>query len=86
MNEQAINSLNKTLTIHFPELMSLAFICMGSELEDKAVPVLVKSLSVLGLKLPQVPEKIVFKSRWLVPGYAPDTTMSLFSIKRIIQM
>ena len=81
MNEQAINSLNKTLTIHFP-IDELGVYMHGSELEDKAVPVLVKSLSVLGLKLPQVPEKIVFKSRWLVPGYAPDTTMSIVSLKK----
>tara|TARA_B100000963_G_scaffold249654_1_gene218653 strand:+ start:65 stop:472 length:408 start_codon:yes stop_codon:yes gene_type:complete len=54
----------------------------GSELEDKAVPVLAKSLSTLGLILPETPKKIVFRSRWSVPGYAPDRTRSLLSIKK----
>ena len=81
MNEKDISSLNKTLTIHFP-LDELGVYMHGSELDDKAVPVLTKSLSILGLKLPKVPKKIVFRSRWSVPGFAPDETMSLLSIKK----
>ncbi len=81
MNEKDISSLNKTLTIHFP-MDELGVYMHGSELDDKAIPVLAKSLSVLGLALPKVPKKIVFRSRWLVPGYAPDKTMSLLSIKK----
>ena len=60
----------------------LAVYMQGSELDDKAVPILAKSLSVLGLPLPKVPNKIVFRSRWCVPDYDPDETMSLLSIKK----
>lgn len=81
MNEKDINFLNKTLTIHFP-LDELGVYMHGSELDDKAVPVLAKSLSLLGLTLPKSPKKIVFRSRWSVPGYAPDKTISLLSIKK----
>ena len=60
MNEKAINSLNKTLTIHFP-IDELGVYMHGSELDDKAVPVLapffIKSLSILGLTLPKAPHK-----------------------------
>ena len=81
MNEKDISSLNKTLTIHFP-IDELGVYMHGSDLEDKAIPSLAKSLSILGLTLPKVPKKIVFRSRWLVPGYAPDEIMSLMSIKK----
>ena len=81
MNERDISSLNRTLKIHFP-MDELAVYMHGSELDDKAVPILVKSLSVLGLRLPKVPSKIVFRSRWFVPGYDPDETMGLLSIKK----
>tara|TARA_B100001057_G_scaffold495764_1_gene595549 strand:+ start:995 stop:1456 length:462 start_codon:yes stop_codon:yes gene_type:complete len=81
VNEKDINFLNKTLTIHFP-LDELGVYMHGSELDDKAVPVLAKSLSLLGLTLPKSPKKIVFRSRWSVPGYAPDKTISLLSIKK----
>ena len=54
----------------------------GSELDDKAVPILAKSLSILGLPLSEVPNKVVFRSRWFVPGYDPDETMSLLSMKK----
>ena len=60
----------------------LAVYMHGSELDDKAVPILAKSLSILGLPLPKVPNKIVFRSRWSVPDYDPDETMSLLSIKK----
>ena len=81
MNENDISSLNKTLTIHFP-MDELGVYMHGSELEDKAIPILAKSLSILGFTLPEVPKKIVFRTRWSVPGYAPDETMSLLSIKK----
>ena len=81
MNENDISSLNKTLTIHFP-MDELGVYMHGSELEDKAIPILAKSLSILGFTLPEVPKKIVFRSRWSVPGYAPDETMILLSIKK----
>ena len=81
MNERDISSLNRTLKIYFP-LDELAVYMHGSELDDKAVPILAKSLSILGLPLPKVPNKIVFRSRWSVPGYDPDETMSLLSIKK----
>ena len=81
MNEKDISSLNKTLTIHFP-MDELGVYMHGSELEDKAIPILAKSLSILGFTLPEAPKKIVFRSRWSVPGYAPDETMSLLSIKK----
>ena len=81
MNEKDISSLNKTLTIHFP-MDELGVYMHGSELNDKAVPILAKSLSTLGLTLPNAPKKIVFRSRWSVPGYDPDETMSLLSIKK----
>ena len=76
MNEKEISSLNQTLTIYFP-MDELGVYMHGSELEDKAVPILIKRLSILGLKLPEVPDKIVFRSRWSAPGHAPDETMSL---------
>ena len=60
----------------------LAVYMQGSELDDKAVPILTKSLSVLGLPLTKVPNKIVFRSRWSVPDYNPDETVSLLSIKK----
>ena len=60
----------------------LAVYMHGSELDDKAVPILAKSLSILGLPLAKVPNKIVFRSRWSVPNYDPDETMSLLSIKK----
>ena len=60
----------------------LAVYMHGSELDDKAVPILVKSLSILGLPLSKVPNKVVFRSRWSVPDYDPDETMSLLSIKK----
>ena len=81
MNERDISSLNRTLRIHFP-MDELAVYMHGSELDDKAVPILAKSLSILGLPLPKVPYKIVFRSRWSVPNYDPDETMTLLSIKR----
>ena len=81
MNERDISSLNRTLKIHFP-MDELAVYMHGSELDDKAVPILTKSLSILGLPLPKVPNKIVFRSRWSVPDYDPDETMSLLSIKK----
>ena len=80
MNEKAINSLNKTLTIHFP-IDELGVYMHGSDLDDKAVPVLAKSLSILGLTLPKAPTKIVFRSRWSVPGYAPDDYESFINKK-----
>ena len=81
MNERDISSLNRTLKIHFP-MDELAVYMHGSELDDKAVPVLAKSLSILGLPLPKVPNKIVFRSCWSVPDYDPDETISLLSIKK----
>ena len=60
----------------------LAVYMHGSELDDKAVPILAKSLSILGLPLSKAPNKIVFRSRWSVPDYDPDKTMSLLSIKK----
>ena len=81
MNEKDISALNKTLTIHFP-MDELGVYMHGSELDDKAIPILAKSLSTLGLTLPKSPKKIVFRSRWSMPGYAPDETMSLLSIKK----
>jgi hypothetical protein len=60
----------------------LAVYMHGSELDDKAVPILAKSLSILGLPLSKAPNKIVFRSRWSVPDYDPDETMSLLSIKK----
>ena len=60
----------------------LAVYMHGSDLDDKAVPILAKSLSILGLPLSKVPNKIVFRSRWSVPDYDPDETMSLLSIKK----
>ena len=60
----------------------LAVYMHGSELDDKAVPILAKSLSILGLPLSKVPNKVVFRSRWSVPDYDPDETMSLLSIKK----
>ena len=81
MNEKDINSLNKTLTIHFP-IDELGVYMHGSDLDDKALPILAKSLSILGLTLPKNPKKIVFRSRWLVSGYVPDETISLLSIKK----
>ena len=60
----------------------LAVYMHGSELDDKAVPILTKSLSILGLPLHKVPNKIVFRSRWSMPNYDPDETMSLLSIKK----
>ena len=81
MNEKDISSLNRTLKIHFP-MDELAVYMHGSDLDDKAVPILAKSLSILGLPLPKVPNKIVFRSRWSVPNYDPDETMSLLSIKK----
>ena len=81
MNEKEISSLNKTLSIHIP-LDELGVYMHGSELDDKAIPILAKSLSTLGLTLPKSPKKIVFRSRWSMPGYAPDETMSLLSIKK----
>ena len=60
----------------------LAVYMHGSELDDKAVPILAKSLSILGLPLPKVPNRIVFRSRWSVPDYDPDETMSLLTIKK----
>jgi hypothetical protein len=81
LNEKDISSLNRTLTIHFP-MDELAVYMHGSELEDKAMPILAKSLSILGLTLPKNPNKIIFRSRWSLPGYAPDKTMSLLSIKK----
>ena len=60
----------------------LAVYMHGSELDDKAMPILAKSLSILGLPLPKVPNKIVFRSRWSLPDYDPDETMSLLSIKK----
>jgi hypothetical protein len=81
VNERDISSLNRTLKIHFP-IDELAVYMQGSELEDKAVPILAKSLSILGLPLPKVPNKIVFRSRWSVPEYDPDETISLLLIKK----
>ena len=81
MNERDISSLNRTLKIHFP-MDELAVYMQASELDDKAMPILAKSLSILGLPLPKVPNKIVFRSRWSVPDYDPDETMSLLSIKK----
>ena len=81
MNERDICSLNRILKIHFP-MDELAVYMHESELDDKALPILAKSLSILGLPLPKVPNKIVFRSRWSVPGYDPDETMSLLSIKK----
>ena len=81
MNERDISSLNRTLKIHFP-MDELAVYMHGSELDDKAVPILTKSLSILGLSPPKAPNKIVFRSRWSVPDYDPDETMSLLSIKK----
>lgn len=81
MNEKDISSLNRTLTIHFP-MDELGVYMHGSDLDDKAVPILAKSLSILGLTLPMAPKKIVFRSRWSVPGYAPDETLTLLSIKK----
>ena len=81
MNERDISSFNRTLKIYFP-MDELAVYMHGSELDDKAVPILAKSLSILGLPLPKVPNKIVFRSRWYVPDYDPDEIMSLLSIKK----
>ena len=60
----------------------LAVYMHGSELDDKAVPILAKSFSVLGRPLLKAPNKIVFRSRWSVPDYDPDETLSLLSIKK----
>ena len=81
MNERDISSLNRTLKIHFP-MDELAVYMQGSELDDKAAPILAKSLSILGLPLSKVPNKIVFRSRWSLTDHDPDETMSLLSIKK----
>ena len=85
MNEDDINSLNKKITIHFP-LDELAVYMNGSELDNKAMPVLIKTLSSLGLQLNKVPNKIVYRSRLAMLGHSPDETLSLLSIKKIIQV
>ena len=82
MNEADISSLNKNSTIQFP-IDELAVYMHGSELNDKAIPVLKKSLSKLGLPLSKVPDKIVFRSRWAISNHAPDETLSLLAIKKI---
>tara|TARA_Y200000002_G_scaffold326032_1_gene288422 strand:- start:194 stop:655 length:462 start_codon:yes stop_codon:yes gene_type:complete len=81
LNEDDINSLNKKITIHFP-LDELAVYMNGSELDNKAMPVLIKTLSSLGLQLNKVPNKIVYRSRLAMPGHSPDETLSLLSIKK----
>ena len=81
LNENDVNSLNKTLTIHFP-LEELAVYMNGSGLDDKAIPVLIKTLSNLGVQLNKVPNKIIYRSRWAMPGHSPDETISLLTIKR----
>ena len=81
MNEEDVNSLNKTLTIHFP-LDELAVFMNTSELDDKAIPVLIKTLPSLGVQVNKVPNKIIYRSRWAMPGHSPDETMSLISIRR----
>ena len=82
LNENDINSLNKILTIHFP-LDELAVYMNESQLDEKAMPNLMKTLSRLGLPLNNVPSKIVFRSRWVVPAHPPDETLSLLTIKKI---
>ena len=81
LNENDVNSLNKTLTIHFP-LEELAVYMNGSGLDDKAIPVLIKTLSNLGVQLNKVPNKIIYRSRWAMAGHSPDETISLLTIKR----
>ena len=82
MNENDINSLNKILTIYFP-LDKIAVYMNGSQLNEKAMPHLIKTLSRLGLPLNKVPKKIVFRSRWAMPGHPPDETLSLLTIKKL---
>ena len=81
MNENDVNSLNKNLKIHFP-LDELAVYMKGSGLDDKAIPVLMKSFSNLGFQLNKVPNKIIYRSRRAMPGHSPDETISLLTIKR----
>ncbi len=81
MDQNEINSLNKTLTIQFP-MDELAVYMHGSNLNDKAMPTLSKSLSILGLPLMTVPNKIIYRSRWAIPGHSPDETLTLLSIKK----
>ena len=81
MNENDVNSLNQNLKIHFP-LDELAVYMNGSGLDDKAIPVLMKSFSNLGVQLNKVPNKIIYRSRWAIPGHSPDETISLLTIKR----
>ena len=79
--ENEINSLNKTLTIHFP-LDELAVYMNGSGLDDKAIPALIKTLSNLGVQINKVPNKIIYRSRQAMQGHSPDETISLLTIKR----
>lgn len=81
MNGDDIIALNKTLSIQFP-LDELAVYMHGSELNDKAIPILTKALSRFGLKLNKVPTRIVFRSRWALQDHSPDETLSLISIKK----
>ena len=81
MNEKDISYLNKTFTIHFP-IDELAVYMHGSELDDRAVPALTKSLSILGLPILKAPNKIVFRSRRSMPDHDPDEIISLLSMKK----
>ncbi len=81
MNEDDVNSLNKKLKIHFP-LDELAVYMNGLELDDKAIPVLIKKLPSLGIHQNKYPNKIIYRSRWAMPGHSPDETISLISIKK----
>ena len=81
MSEDELNALNKTLTIHFP-LDEIAPYMNGAQLDEKAVPILIKTLSRIGLPITSVPSKIVFRSRLAMPGHPPDKTLSLPEIKK----
>ena len=81
MDTNDISSLNKILTIHFP-LDEIAIYMNGSQLNERAMPNLIKTLSRFGLPLNNLPSKIVFRSRWAMPGHPPDETLSLLTMKK----
>ena len=70
MNEKAINSLNKTLTIHFP-IDELGVYMHGSELDDKAVPVLAKAYPYWDLHCPRFLQKSFLEAAGQCPVMLP---------------
>lgn len=82
MNQLDIKKLQKDFRIYFP-IEELEVYIKDSDLNKGALLDLDRRLSMFGLPLSKIPDRIIYRNRYEKPGYPADQTISLFQLKRL---